>query len=47
VALGQGRLAVLAGTHGLPTELPEPASTLLIWFLPGAVPAPAWAQLSG
>lgn len=38
-ALGDGRLAVLPGTHGLPIELPELVNTLLISFLRGAVPA--------
>src|SRR5215469_1660972 len=41
-ALDDGRLAVLPGTHGLPIELPELVNTLLISFLRGAVPAPAW-----
>jgi len=45
-SLGDGRLAVLPGTHGLPIELPELVNTLLISFLRGAVPAPAWAQPS-
>ena len=40
-ALGDGRLAVLPGTHGLPIELPGLVNTLLISFLRGAVPAPA------
>jgi len=43
-ALADGRLAVLPGTHGLPIELPELVNTLLISFLQGAVPAPAWVQ---
>jgi hypothetical protein len=43
-ALADGRLAVLPGTHGLPIEVPELVNTLLISFLRGAVPAPAWAQ---
>jgi len=46
-ALGDGRLAVLPGTHGLPIELPGLVSALLISFLRGDVPAPAWAQPSG
>jgi pimeloyl-ACP methyl ester carboxylesterase len=37
-ALGNGRLAVLPGTHGLPVELPELVNPLLISFLRGAVP---------
>ena len=45
-SLGDGRLAVLPGTHGLPIELPELVNTLLISFLRGAVPAAAWAQPS-
>lgn len=45
-ALGDGRLAVLPGTHGLPIELPELVNTLLISFLRGGAPAPAWAHLS-
>jgi pimeloyl-ACP methyl ester carboxylesterase len=45
-ALGNGRLAVLPGTHGLPIELPELVSTLLIAFLRGAAPAPAWSDPS-
>jgi pimeloyl-ACP methyl ester carboxylesterase len=45
-ALGDGRLAVLPGTHGLPIELPELVNALLISFLRGAVPSPAWAQPS-
>jgi pimeloyl-ACP methyl ester carboxylesterase len=45
-ALADGRLAVLPGTHGLPIELPELVNALLISFLRGAVPAPAWAQRS-
>ena len=45
-ALGDGRLAVLPGTHGLPIELPELVNMLLISFLRGAVPAAAWAQPS-
>ena len=40
-ALGDGRLAVLPGTHGLPIELPGLVNTLLISFLRGTVPAPA------
>jgi len=36
-ALGDGRLAVLPGTHGLPVEQPELANMLLISFLRGAV----------
>jgi pimeloyl-ACP methyl ester carboxylesterase len=40
-ALGDGRLAVLPGTHGLPLELPGLVNTLLISFLSGAMPAPA------
>jgi pimeloyl-ACP methyl ester carboxylesterase len=43
-ALGDGRLAVLPGTHGLPVEQPELVNTLLISFLRGSVPASAWAQ---
>ncbi|HEY2307812.1 MAG TPA: hypothetical protein VGI05_18220 [Streptosporangiaceae bacterium] len=31
-ALGDGRLAVLPGTHGLPVELPEVVSPRLISF---------------
>jgi len=41
-ALEDGRLAVLPGTHGLPIELPELVNTLLISFLRGDIPAPAW-----
>jgi pimeloyl-ACP methyl ester carboxylesterase len=35
VALPQGRLAVLPGTHLLPIESPEPVNALLLWFLQG------------
>ena len=45
-ALGDGRLAVLPGTHGLPIEVPGLVNTLLISFLRGAVPALAWTQPS-
>ncbi len=31
-ALGDGRLAVLPGTHGLPVELPEVVNPLLVSF---------------
>ena len=44
--LGDGRLAVLPGTHGLPVEVPGLVNTLLVSFLRGAVPAPAWNQPS-
>jgi len=40
-ALGDARLAVLPGTHGLPIELPGLVNALLISFLSGALPAPA------
>ena len=43
-AVADGRLTVLPGTHGLPIELPGLVNTLLISFLRGAVPAPAWVQ---
>jgi pimeloyl-ACP methyl ester carboxylesterase len=43
-ALGDGRLTVLPGTHGLPIEMPELVNTLLISFLRGTVAARAWAQ---
>jgi pimeloyl-ACP methyl ester carboxylesterase len=43
-ALGDGRLAVLPGTHALPLELPELVNALLISFLKEAVPAPALIQ---
>lgn len=43
-ALGDGRLAVLPGTHTLPIELPELVNTLLISFLSGAAPASAWGR---
>jgi pimeloyl-ACP methyl ester carboxylesterase len=42
-ALGDGRLAVLPGTHLLPIELPDLVTPLLISFLRGSAPAPAWA----
>lgn len=45
-ALGDGRLAVLPGTHALPIEAPGLVNALLISFLRGGVPAPAW-DLSG
>lgn len=45
-ALGDGRLAVLPGTHGLPIELPELVTVLLISFLRGTAPAPTWARPS-
>jgi pimeloyl-ACP methyl ester carboxylesterase len=41
-ALGNGRLAVLPGGHGLPAELPELVNQLLISFLRGTVPSPVW-----
>ena len=34
-ALGNGRLAVLPGTHSLPTELPDVVNVLLATFLAG------------
>jgi pimeloyl-ACP methyl ester carboxylesterase len=37
-ALPQGRLAVLPGTHALPTENPGVVNALLLWFLAGAAP---------
>ena len=46
-ALGDGRLAVLPGTHLLPIELPQLVNPLLISFLRGAVPAPAWVLPGG
>src|SRR5262249_49039849 len=39
-ALGDGRLAVLPGTHGLPIELPGLVNTLLISFLRGSRTCP-------
>ncbi len=39
-ALGNGRLAVLPGTHALPIELPDLVNPLLISFLRGTVPIP-------
>lgn len=45
-ALADGRFAVLPGTHGVPIELPELVNTLIISFLRGAAPAPAWTQPS-
>jgi pimeloyl-ACP methyl ester carboxylesterase len=41
-ALKSARLAVLPGTHALPIEAPEVVNTLLITFLHGAIPGPAW-----
>jgi pimeloyl-ACP methyl ester carboxylesterase len=41
-ALGNGRLAVLPGTHGLPIELPALVNPLLIAFLQAAVPPEPW-----
>jgi pimeloyl-ACP methyl ester carboxylesterase len=38
-ALPQGRLAVLPGTHALPTENPGVVNALLLWFLAGAASA--------
>jgi pimeloyl-ACP methyl ester carboxylesterase len=40
-ALPQGRLAVLPGTHELPTENPGVVNALLLWFLAGAAPGTA------
>ena len=45
-ALGDARLAVLPGTHGLPVEQPDLVNLLLISFLRGTVPAPSWVQPS-
>lgn len=42
-ALGQGRLAVLPGTHALPIELPDVVNPLLLSFLRPASATPAWA----
>jgi pimeloyl-ACP methyl ester carboxylesterase len=42
-ALGNGRLAVLPGTHALPMELPDVVNALLVSFLRAGAPAPAWA----
>ena len=39
-ALGNGRLAVLPGTHSLPIELPDVVNPLLVSFLQKSVPAP-------
>jgi pimeloyl-ACP methyl ester carboxylesterase len=39
-ALGDGRLAVLPGTHGLPVELPEVVNPLLISFPARSIIAP-------
>jgi pimeloyl-ACP methyl ester carboxylesterase len=38
-ALGDGRLAVLPGTHSLPSELPDVVNPLLVSFLEGGTPA--------
>jgi pimeloyl-ACP methyl ester carboxylesterase len=46
-ALGDGRLAVLPGTHGLPIELLELVNMLLISFLRGTVPASASPRSEG
>ena len=45
-ALGDGRLAVLPGTHGLPLELPDVVNALLLSFLRTGAPAPAWSGAS-
>lgn len=42
-ALGDGRLAVLPGTHGLPLELPDVVNVLLLSFLRAGAPSPAWS----
>jgi hypothetical protein len=44
-ALPQGRLAVLPGTHLLPTENPDVVNALLLWFLAGATPAVQWSAI--
>jgi pimeloyl-ACP methyl ester carboxylesterase len=41
-ALGDGRLAVLPGSHALPIESPEVVNPLLIAFLAGGPPAGNW-----
>jgi pimeloyl-ACP methyl ester carboxylesterase len=38
-ALGNGRLAVLPGTHSLPVELPDVVNPLLVSFLQQSTPA--------
>ena len=45
-ALGNGRLAVLPGTHALPLELPDAVNPLLIAFLRGNISASPSAQQS-
>jgi pimeloyl-ACP methyl ester carboxylesterase len=42
-ALGDGRLAVLPGTHGLPLESPDVVNALLLSFLRAGAPRPAWS----
>jgi pimeloyl-ACP methyl ester carboxylesterase len=41
-ALGDARLAVLPGTHGLPLELPQVVNPMIVAFLQGAVGRAAW-----
>jgi pimeloyl-ACP methyl ester carboxylesterase len=41
-ALGDARLAVLPGTHGLPLELPDVVNPLIASFLRDGPPAPVW-----
>jgi pimeloyl-ACP methyl ester carboxylesterase len=41
-ALGNGRLAVLPGSHALPIELPEAVNPLLVSFLRQGPPPPLW-----
>jgi len=46
-ALGNARLAVLPGTHGLPLELPGAVNALLLAFLRGDISASASTQPNG
>ena len=43
-ALGDGRLAILPGTHALPIGLPDVVNPLLVSFLRAGAPASAWAS---
>lgn len=45
-SLGDGRLAVPPGTHGLPLELPELVNPLISGFLHGTLPTSIWGQPS-